>query len=56
MYSYGPSHMAELKQDDQLEPTYCSSTGCSPEDQPEAMNNKEEWREKVRDIRTGGTT
>ena len=31
-------------------------TGCSPEDQPEAMKDREEWRERVRDIRTGGTT
>ena len=30
-------------------------TGCSPEDLPEAMNNREEWRERVRDIRAGGT-
>ena len=33
----------------------CEDTGCSPEDLPEAMNNREEWREKVRDIRAGGT-
>ena len=33
MYSYGPLHMDEQRQDDQLEPTY--STGCSPEDLPE---------------------
>ena len=25
MYSYGPLHMAEQKQSDQLEPTYCAS-------------------------------
>ena len=25
-------------------------TGCSPEDQPEAMNDREEWRGRVRDI------
>ena len=25
MFSYGPLHMAEQKQDDQLEPTYSSS-------------------------------
>ena len=31
-------------------------TGCSLEDLPEAMNNREEWRERVRDIRAGGTT
>ena len=31
-------------------------TGCSPGDQPEAMNDREGWRERVRDIRTDGTT
>ena len=57
MFSYGPPHMAEQKQDDQLEPTYSSEdTGCSPEDLPEAMNNREEWQERVRDISAGGTT
>ena len=34
----------------------CEDTGCSPEDQPEAMNDREKWREKVRDIRASGTT
>ena len=34
----------------------CEDTGCRPEDLPEAMNNREEWRERVRDIRAGGTT
>ena len=29
----------------------CADTGCSPEDLPEAMDNKEGWRERVRDIR-----
>ena len=27
----------------------------NPEDLPKAMNDREEWREKVRDIRAGGT-
>ena len=31
-------------------------TGCSPEDLPEAMNDREKWRERVRDIRASGTT
>ena len=26
----------------------CEDTGCSPEDLPEAMNDREEWRERVR--------
>ena len=34
----------------------CEDTGCSPEDLPEAMDNREEWRETVKDIRAGGTT
>ena len=34
----------------------CEDTGCSPEDQPEAMNDREKWRESVRDIRAGGTS
>ena len=28
----------------------CEVMGCSPEDLPEAMNDKEKWRERVRDI------
>ena len=28
----------------------CEDTGCSPEDLPEAMNEREKWRERVRDI------
>ena len=31
-------------------------TWCSPEDLPEAMNDREEWRERVRDIHASGTT
>ena len=34
----------------------CVDTGCSPEDQPEAMNDREEWRERVRDIHADCTT
>ena len=34
----------------------CEDTGCNPEDLPEAMNDWEKWRERVRDIRAGGTT
>ena len=34
----------------------CKYTGYSPEDLPEAMNNREKWRERVRDIRASGTT
>ena len=29
----------------------CEDTGCCPEDLPRAMNYREEWRERVRDIR-----
>ena len=34
----------------------CEDTGCSPEDWPEAMNDREGWREMVRDIRADGMT
>ena len=34
----------------------CDDTGCNPEDLPEAMNDRETWREMVRDIRAGGMT
>ena len=34
----------------------CEDTGCSPEDLSEAMNDREEWQERVRDICAGGTT
>ena len=34
----------------------CEDTGYSPEDLPETMNDKEKWRERVRDIRASGTT
>ena len=32
----------------------CEDTGCSPKDLPEAMNDREKWRERVRDIRACG--
>ena len=50
MFSYGPSHMEARTYIHQL-----SDTGCSPEDLLEVMNDKDEWRERVRDIRAGGT-
>ena len=34
----------------------CEDTGCSPEDLPEAMNDREEWRKRVGDICAGDTT
>ena len=34
----------------------CEDTGCSPEDLPEAMNDREKWRERVKNIRASGTT
>ena len=33
----------------------CEGTGFSPEDLPEAMNNRDGWRKRVRDIRAGDT-
>ena len=34
----------------------CEDTGCSPEDLPEAMNDREKWRERVEDICASDTT
>ena len=34
----------------------CADTGCSPVDLPEAMDNREVWRERVRNIRADGVT
>ena len=34
----------------------CEDTGCCPEDLPETMNDREKWRERVRDIRATSTT
>ena len=34
----------------------CDDTGCNPEDLPEVMNDRETWRERVRDIRASCTT
>ena len=34
----------------------CGDTGCSPEDLPEAMNDREKWRERMKDIHASDTT
>ena len=34
----------------------CVDTGCSPEDLPEVMDDREGWHERVRDIHTDGVT
>ena len=34
----------------------CEDMGHSPEDLPEVMNDREGWRERVRDIRADGST
>ena len=58
MYSYRPPHIGRAKAGRPAR-TYmqqlCEDTGCSPEDLPETMNDREEWRETVRDIRADGT-
>ena len=33
----------------------CEDTGCIPEDQTEAMYDREKWRERVWDIRASDT-
>ncbi len=34
----------------------CEDIGCCPEDLSEAMNDREKWRERARDIRASSTT
>ena len=34
----------------------CEDTGCSTEDLPEAINDREKWQERVREIRATSTT
>ena len=34
----------------------CANTGCSPEDLPKVMDNREVWRETVRNIHADSTT
>ena len=59
MYSYGPLSHGGAKAGRPAR-TYiqqlCEDTGCSPGDLPEAMNDREEWQEKDRDIRADGMT
>ena len=35
---------------------FCADTGCSPEDLPKAMDDREMWRERVRNIRADSAT
>ena len=39
-----------------IHPAVMWGYGCNPEDLPRVMNDREEWRERVRDIRACGTT
>ena len=34
----------------------CEDRGCGPEDLPEAINDREKWQERIRDICACGTT
>ncbi len=58
-YSFGPLSHGRAKAGRPAR-TYIqqlrADTECSPEDLPEAMDDKEEWRERVKDIRADGTT
>ena len=59
-YSGGLLHMDGRAKAERLARTYIkqlyADTGCSPEDLPEAIDDREGWREKVRDIRADGAT
>ena len=54
---WNPSH--GLASVGRLKGTYlqhlCTDTGCSLEDQPEAMDNRNEWRERLREILASST-
>ena len=54
-FSYGPLHTEEQVLDNDLQ-QLCSDTGCSLEDLLEVMNDRDEWREKVWEIRSSGMT
>ena len=54
MYFYVPLHMVERPARTYIQ-QLSENKGCSPEDQPEAMNGREEWRERVKDTRIDGT-
>ena len=59
IYIYMDPHIWPSKsRDDQLEHTYSSYVKIreDTEDLPEAMNDREKWRERVRDIRASGST
>ena len=59
MYAYGQPAYGRAKAGRPAR-TYiqqlCEDTGCSPEDLPEAMNDREKWRERVEDICASDTT
>ena len=38
------------------QPQLCTDTGCSLEDLPEAMDDRDKWWERVREIHGSGTT
>ena len=58
MYSYGPSHMAGQKQDNQLELTFSSYVRIWDVALKTCQRRwtMEKWRERVRDICASGTT
>ena len=51
MYSWGPLHMDEQRQDDQHEPAYSIT-----EDLPKTMDDREVWRKRVRDNHADSAT
>ena len=59
MYSYGPPTYGRAKAGRPARAyiqQLCEDMGCGPEDLPKAMNDRENWRERVKDICAGGTT
>ena len=51
-----PECVFQLDQHEHAFSSYVRNTGCCPEDLPRAMNDRWEWRERVRDIHGTSTT
>ena len=52
--TYGRARAGRLARTYKLQ--LCEDTGYSPEDLPEAMNDREKWRERIKDMRASDPT
>ena len=56
MYSSGPLQAKAGRPARTYIQQLCAGMGCNPEDLPEAMDDREWWQERVRDIHADGAT